>query len=113
MSKPRDWKPEEKVRILEEARQPGTNVSEVCRRYGITSGMFYKWESQAAAGMKQALSGSRGRPGGGGAEAELERLKQELARKNQVIAELSSALIEEKKGLSTYLFRDPPGMRRG
>jgi len=43
----RKFTAEEKFKILEEARQPGASVAEVCRRYQIVSSLFYKWESEA------------------------------------------------------------------
>lgn len=34
----------EKLAILEEGRQTGASISEVCRRHGIPSGQYYQWE---------------------------------------------------------------------
>mgnify|MGYP006295641473 CR=1 FL=1 len=110
MSKRKKYTAEEKLRILEEAQQPGVLISEVCRRHGISSSMYYRWEKQMRAGARKGLAegpgGKRRRP----VEAEIDRLKAELARKNDVIAELTEALIQEKKGLSDYL--RPSGSRR-
>ena len=63
--------------------------------------MFYKWESEAREAM---LAGLRPKKRGkDNSQAEIERLKEELNRKNTVIAELTEALVQEKKGLSDYL----------
>ena len=51
----RQFKPEAKYQILEEARQPGASVAEVCRRHQIASSLFYKWESEARQGALAAL----------------------------------------------------------
>jgi len=91
---------EEKLRILEEARAGGS-VAEVCRRYQLSDGQFYKWAAQAKQAMREGLA-----PRPRGADRltrEVARLQLELARKNQVIAELTEALVQEKKGLSDYL----------
>ena len=32
---------EEKLRILEEARQPGVQIADLCRRHGIGTSQFY------------------------------------------------------------------------
>ncbi len=43
MNKHRRFSAEEKYIIIEEAHhQPGGNISEVCRRHGISSSMFYR-----------------------------------------------------------------------
>jgi len=48
---------DEKVRILEEARQPNTTVSEVLRRHHVDATTSYRWEKQAKEGIRGALSG--------------------------------------------------------
>ena len=47
---------EEKLRILEEAQQPGVQIAELCRRHGIGTSQFYTWREQARQAAKQALS---------------------------------------------------------
>lgn len=87
---------EEKLRILEEARQPKTTVAEVCRRHGIDGTTFYRWEKQAKEGMREALSGRRR---DGRAEArEIERLREELEKKRRVIAEVVEENLALKGG---------------
>lgn len=102
MNKRRKLSAEEKCRIVEEGRQPGVSVSEVCRRHGIAGSVFYRWEAAMREGAKEALADSRGKREKS-ADAEIHRLRAQLAKKNDVIAELTEALIQEKKGLSDYL----------
>ena len=109
MRQRRRFSAEEKYRIIEEAHQPGVSTAEVCRRHGIAASVFYRWEAQMREGAKEALADRRGRPERA-AESEIERLHGELAKKNDVIAELTEALIQEKRGLSDYL--RPAGSRR-
>lgn len=85
----RTWTAEDKLRILEEARQGGQAVSEVCRRHQIAATQFYLWEKQARQGALAALRpGARGRkpaPAEAHLEAEVERLRgavMELALEN-------------------------------
>ena len=52
----RRFSAEEKYRILEEERQPGTTVAEVCRRHQITSSLSYKWEVDVKRAALAALS---------------------------------------------------------
>jgi transposase len=46
----RTWSPDQKRMIVVEAMQPGASPSEVMRRWGISSGLFYDWRRQVMAG---------------------------------------------------------------
>lgn len=96
--KARRFTVEEKMRILEEARQPNTTVAEVLRRHQVDPSTFYRWEKQAKEGMREALQGRRSR-NGKTAEREIERLKAELDKKRGIIAEVVEENLELKKGL--------------
>jgi transposase len=89
---------EEKVRILEEAREPNTTVSEVLRRHQVDQTTFYRWERQAKEGARTALEG-RVRRNGKATDREIERLEQELEKKRRVIAEVVEENLELKRGL--------------
>ena len=86
---------QEKLAILEEAAQPDVTLAEVCRRHGIASSLYYKWQKQAKEGALSKLSGKPGKRRH--SESEQERLREELKRKDSIIAELTVRLIEEKK----------------
>jgi transposase len=92
----RRWTAAEKLRILEEARQSGQAVSEVCRQHQIASGQFYIWEKQARRGALESLQqGQRGRKRPDATaplQAEIERLRT-------AVAELSVKNLQLKKGL--------------
>ncbi len=91
----RRWTAEEKLRILEEARQVGQTISEVCRRHQVASGQFYAWEKQARQGALTALrNGPPGRP-----KADpTPQLQAEIERLREVIAEISAENLQLKKG---------------
>ena len=92
----RHWSAEEKLQIIQEARQTEHTVSEVCRRHGLAVGQFYSWEKQARQGALEALhNGKRGRKRTN-AEA---RLRAELERLRAVVTELSAENLQLKKGL--------------
>jgi transposase-like protein len=92
----RRWSAEEKLRILEEARQTGQAISEVCRRHQIAPGQWYAWEKQARQGALEALrSSQRGHKKADPTEA----LQAEVARLRTVVAELSVENLQLKKGL--------------
>lgn len=86
----------EKLRILEEARQPNTVVSEVLRRHQVDAATFYRWERQAKEGMKDALEGRK--RDAKGQEREIERLRAELAKKSRIIAEVVEENLDLKRG---------------
>jgi len=93
----RKYTVEEKVRILEEARQPNTTVAEVLRRHQVDGATFYRWERQAKEGMKRALEGRTGNPKV--LEREVERLRGEVEKKSRIIAEVVEENLGLKKGL--------------
>ncbi len=42
----RSWSSDQKRRIVVEAMQPGVTPTEVIRRWGLTSSLFYTWRRQ-------------------------------------------------------------------
>ena len=96
--KRRQLSAEEKLKILEEARQPNTAVAEVLRRHQLDAATFYRWEREAKAGMLEALQDGR-RMRSDDKDREIERLKQELVKKSRVIAEVVEENLALKKEL--------------
>ncbi|MDL2410593.1 transposase [Rhizobium calliandrae] len=45
----RRWSADDRLEILEAAFGPGANVSEVARRYDVSTGLIYTWRRQALA----------------------------------------------------------------
>jgi transposase len=97
--KKRQYTPEEKLQILEEARQPNTTVAEVLRRYRVDPTTFYRWEQQVKEAMREALGRDRRRTELDEKNREIERLQAELARKSRVIAEVMEENLDLKKKL--------------
>lgn len=96
-SKRRHLTVEEKLRILEEAQQPGVQIAELCRRHGIGSSQFYTWREQARQGAKQALSQPAGRKGQSKVEAAVARLTTERDRLRAVVAEITAENLDLRK----------------
>jgi len=88
---------EEKLKILEEARQPNTTVAEVLRRHQLDATTFYRWEREAKAGMLAAL-GEKPKTSDA-LTRENERLRAELDKKSRIIAEVVEENLALKKGL--------------
>ena len=91
----RHFTAQQKLAILEEARQSGANLSEVCRRHQIAPGQFYAWEKQAKQAALCALQNSRGRRK---ASDPQEQLQQEVHRLQAAVAELTLENLQLKKG---------------
>jgi len=96
-SKRRHLTVEEKLRILEEAQQPGVQIAELCRRHGIRTSQFHTWREQARQGAKAALSQPAGRKGQSKADAAVARLVAERDRLRAVIAEITAENLELRK----------------
>jgi transposase len=91
----RHWSAEEKLSLLEEARQSGAPISEVCRRHQVAPGQFYAWERQARQGALTALRNSK--PGRKAPEPTF-LLQAQIQRLQAVVAELSAENLDLKKG---------------
>jgi len=88
---------EEKLRILEEAQQPGVQIAELCRRHGIGTSQFYTWREQVRQAAKQALSQPAGRKGQSKTDAAIERLLAERDRLRAVVAEITAENLDLRK----------------
>lgn len=51
----RSWSADQKRRIVVEAMQPGVTPTEVIRRWGLTSSLFYTWRRQVMGGELGAV----------------------------------------------------------
>lgn len=52
----RRWSTAEKVRLVEEAMQPGSSVSFVARRYGISPSLLFTWKRRMLEGGREAVA---------------------------------------------------------
>lgn len=86
----------ERYQILEEARQPGTSVAEICRRYQISTGLYYSWEKAAKQGVLEALNGKRRQ---NRESREIEKLQEKITSLRTVISEITEENLSLKKTL--------------
>ena len=91
----RHWTAQQKLAILDEARQSGQSVSEVCRRHQIAVGQFYAWEKQARQAALTALQHS---PRGRKKPDPTEPLQTQVQRLQAAVAELTLENLHLKKG---------------
>ncbi len=55
----RVFKPEQKLKIVKEALTTDLGVSGVCRKYGMSSSLFYKWQDKFFEGALEGLKSGK------------------------------------------------------
>jgi transposase len=98
--KRRSFTAAQKARILRRHHVDKIPVSQVCEEEGLQPSVFYYWQKQAFENLEAVLQ-SRQRPGAKekALEAENQRLRERLARKDHVIAVISEEQVALKKEL--------------
>lgn len=86
---------EEKLRVVEEGRQSGATISEVCRRHQVDHAQFYRWERLARQGSLETLRNGARKSKNGKRE---EWLMSEVNRLRVVVAELIVENLTLKRG---------------
>lgn len=99
----RSFSPEQKAAILRRHLVDKVAVSDLCDEYKIQPSLFYLWQRQAMEHLAAVFEGDSRRTREKGREAELakrnEELEARLAKKDQVIAEISEEHLHLKKKL--------------
>src|SRR4051794_35311445 len=91
----RHWTAQQKLSILDQARQAGANISEVCRHHQIAVGQFYAWEKQA---KQAALIALQNNPRGRKKPDPAEQMHTEIQWLQAAVAELTLENLQLKKG---------------
>jgi len=94
----RQFTPDQKFKIIKEQMTTKTSVTEICKKYDISAGNFYKWQEKFLKGALENFKKSDDSP----TKAELRKI-EELEKKNtrmqSVITEIVQENIELKKSL--------------
>jgi transposase len=90
----RKYTSEEKIRIVLEGLKGEVSISELCRREGIVSNLFYRWSKDFLEAGKKRLQGDTTREA---TSSEVGDLRSENDQLKQLVAELSLKLRLEKK----------------
>ena len=90
----RKWTNQEKLRIVLAGLEGGTEISELCRREGISPTQFYNWKNQLVQSADQVFGRKGGKP-----DRKQERMESDLTRAKDVIAEITAENLELKKTL--------------
>jgi transposase len=88
---------EEKIRIVLEGLRGETGITELCRREGINSNLYYRWSKEFLEAGKQRLAGNTQREAD---SSEVKELKSENEQLKQLVAELSLKNRVLKKSLT-------------
>lgn len=91
----RTFSAEEKLKILQEATQSGTSISEVCRRHQISTSQFFGWRKQADQALKEAFANGKRKPKK--EEADKQKSQHEIRRLRAVVAEITAEKLALKK----------------
>jgi len=82
----RKYSAEEKIRIVLEGLKGEVSITELCRREGIVSNLYYRWSKDFLEAGKKRLSGDTAREA---TSSEVGDLRGENAQLKQLVAELS------------------------
>ena len=83
----RKFAPEEKVRIVLEGLRGEQSISELCRREGIASNLYYRWSKDFLEAGKKQLAGDTVREA---TSDEVKELRAENRELKEVVAEIEA-----------------------
>jgi transposase len=93
----RNYSSEEKIRIVIEGMRGEMTVAELCRKEGLSQGLYYKWSKDFMEAGKKRLSGDTMREAN---TSEVKELKDENRSLKELVAELSLDNRDLKKNLN-------------
>lgn len=93
----RNYSSEEKIRIIIEGMRGEMTIAELCRKEGISQGLYYKWSKDFMEAGKKRLSGDTQREAN---TSEVKELKDENRSLKELVAELSLDNRDLKKNLN-------------
>ena len=93
----RTYNSEEKIRIIIEGIRGETTIAELCRKEGISQGIYYKWSKDFMDAGKRRLTGDTMREAN---TSEVKDLKDVSSSLKELVAELSLENRMLKKNLS-------------
>lgn len=95
----RHFSPDDKVNILKRHLLEGVPVSDLCDEVGLHPNQFYQWQKQFFERGAAAFKADRPDQAERTKTREIDRLKTKLAKKDEVIGELSEEYVKLKKEL--------------
>lgn len=83
------WTSSEKLRIVLLGLHPGVEVSELCRREGLSAALYYLWKKQLLGSASKIFEAKAGRK-----SHEEEKREADLQRLKNVVVELRTENLE-------------------
>ncbi len=93
----RKFSSEEKIRIVLEGLKGEDSISEICRKEGIASALYYRWSKDFIEAGKKRLNGDTEREAN---SFEVDELRKESVGLKMLVAEQALELRKVKKSLS-------------
>ena len=93
----RNYSSEEKIRIVIDGLRGEITIAELCRKEGISQGLYYKWSKDFMEAGKKRLSGDTMREAN---TSEVKELKDENGSLKELVAELLLDNRDLKKNLN-------------
>jgi len=93
----RNYSSEEKIRIVIDGIRGETTIAELCRKEGLSQGLYYKWSKDFMEAGKRRLSGDTMREANTSEVKELKDMNRSL---KELVAELSLDKRDLKKNLN-------------
>lgn len=93
----RNYASEEKIRIVIDGMRGEITIAELCRKEGLSQGLYYKWSKDFMEAGKKRLSGDTMREAN---TSEVKELKDENRSLKELVAELSLDNRDLKKNLN-------------
>ena len=98
MNTQKRYRPGQKVEILRELLENQVSVSELSKRYGVSSGVIYRWKKQLFQGAIEIFK-QKGRVGRVMA-TKVEKLEEKVKQRDELISEIVADNIRLKKSLN-------------
>ena len=95
----KQYSAEEKIRIVLDGLRGEDSIAELCRREGISQGLYYKWSKDFMEAGKRRLSGDTARAA---TSDEVKDLRKESRDLKEVVAEQTLELRLLKKSMIGY-----------
>ncbi len=89
---------EQKAELLRQHVADKKPVSEICNEAQIQPSLFYNWQRELLAGAQSVFSSRRAPSREKELEEEVSRLESKVARKDQIIAEVTEEYVKLKNG---------------
>jgi len=102
MSKRRKYSAEEKAAIIRRHLVDKVTVAQLCEEYKVPPSVFYTWQKAAMDNLVAALQGVAGKRDNQREQqlnSKVGLLEAKLAKKDNVIAEISAEYVDLKKSL--------------